>query len=235
MRRVGKVNRAHSESVLPMKIAQLSRVVYLGVVVLALSVATTHADLLYDNSLNQTVNLFNPGTLEVGDEIVMASGGSITNFTFQYYANGLSGSATVELRFYANNGPLVDGAPTPGTLLFDSGPFNGLVNTNGQTLSYNLMSSPVLVPQDFTWSVQFSNFGTGNTGVPIFTPPTLGSDFSDYWENDGTPGSPDWVLKTNAATPMDFAARVQGVPEPGIGALAGLGGVALLGYLRRKR
>jgi MYXO-CTERM domain-containing protein len=112
-----------------------------------------------------------------------------------------------------------------------------ILNTNGATLSYNLMGSPVTVPDSFTWTVTFSgaNIGSGGTaGVPIFTPPTSGGNYLDYWENDGTFASPIWILKTNASVNVDFAARVSGVPEPSIAAFAALGAAGLLFRLRRK-
>lgn len=192
---------------------------------------TVRADLVYANTNNQTSFIQNTLTYETGDEIILAGSSRLaTNFTFQFWSSGISSSTTVEIRFYLNDG--TGGAP--GTMIWDSGADNllaidsGFSTTNGATLSYDMS---VLVPNDFTWTVQFENLGGGTAGVPIFTPPTVGGNYSDYWENNGT----GWLLKTNASTDMSFAATLQAaVPEPSTFALAIVGGIGFL-LARRRR
>ena len=66
----------------------------LGVVVAWTIVATASragADTIYDNSKNDLLTRFNPGNLEVGDEIVLAgSARYLTNFAFEFWAENPS-------------------------------------------------------------------------------------------------------------------------------------------------
>lgn len=206
--------------------------VFLAVGVLAFASAqTSRADLVYADTVNLTPYVLNSSNYIVGDEIILAGTSRLaTNFTFEFWSSGLSSSATVQIRFYLNDG--TGGAP--GTLLWDSGIDTlftispNLLTTNGATLSYD---PEVVVPNQFTWTVQFDNLGGGTAGVPIYTPPNVGGNFSDYWQNDGT----GWLLKTNASTDMSFGASLQAtVPEPSTLALALVGAAGLL-IARRRR
>src|ERR1017187_769762 len=72
---------------------------------------------IYDNSVNDLHTRFNPGTLQVGDEILLAgTARQLTYFSFEYYglANGLdtgsfAGTVQAEVRFYVNNGAPFNG------------------------------------------------------------------------------------------------------------------------------
>jgi hypothetical protein len=195
------------------------------------------ADLVYDNSTTDLNTRFNPGLFEVGDEIILAPGTPrhVTNFIFQYYGVNLSGTENVQIRFYANDGPASYSGPfEPGTLLYDSGLFNfgAYGSTDRNTIAYGGID--VFVPDSFTWTVQFSSLGVGAVaGVDLYSPPTVGQNYPDYWENDGS----GWMLKTNAVVAMDFGARVEAmVPEPSVAALSLLGGaLAIFLGARRRR
>src|SRR5436190_7829196 len=85
------------------------------------------ADPIYRNSTNDLVIRFDPGTYQVGDEILFTNSPMptyITNFSFEYWGtNTLSpsefaGSVQAEVRFYLNNGPLFNGYATPGTMFY---------------------------------------------------------------------------------------------------------------------
>jgi len=127
------------------------------------------------------------------------------------------------MRFYINNGPLFNGYATPGTMFYDSGWFGGFGQTSRSTFDFNtsndLPNAGLFIPtNDVTWSVQFRNLGPGDSaGVDLYSPPTVGGDYPDYWENNG-----GWALKTNTVA-MNFGsvwqASQQPVPEPGTGAL----------------
>src|SRR6266705_6861628 len=95
-----------------------------------------YAGTIYDNSVNDLSTRFNPGSLEVGDEIILSvtdPSRYLQTFSFEYYGTNtagasFSGSVTAQVRFYLNDGPLdpVSGYPTPGTgasILYDSGAF----------------------------------------------------------------------------------------------------------------
>src|SRR5574340_1842514 len=88
------------------------------------------ATTIFDNSVNDLGTRFNPGTLEVGDEILLASTERyLTNFSFEYWgtSSGASFAGPVEarVRFYQNDGAPFNGYATPGSLFYDSGWFSG--------------------------------------------------------------------------------------------------------------
>ncbi|MCX7867415.1 hypothetical protein [Limisphaera sp. VF-2] len=203
------------------------------------------ATLVYDNSSNDLVIRFNPGPAEVGDEILLAPGPErmISTFTFQYWGENFSGDEQIRVRFYANDAFYAshNAFIAPGTLLYDSGPFS-IPATPRQTIVLDYATllagnsgNPVIVPDSFTWSVQFLNVNPGageRAGLDIYDPPTTGWNYTSYWEKDPIQG---WLLKTNQfGIPMNFGARVEAVvPEPNVLAL-GLGG-GLLFLLARSR
>ncbi|NGO40237.1 hypothetical protein G4L39_12655 [Limisphaera ngatamarikiensis] len=202
--------------------------------------------LVYDNSSNDQLVRFNPGTVEVGDEIILASGPErmISLFQFQYWGENFSGDEQIRVRFYANDAFYASHGTfiAPGTILYDSGWFP-IVATPRQTILLDYATllagnsgNPVIVPDSFTWSVQFLNVDSGageRAGLDVYSPPTVGNNYTSYWENDPLNG---WLLKTNQwGIPMDFGAKVYAVvPEPSVLAL-GLGGGLLFVLLRGRR
>src|SRR5436309_13214284 len=107
---------------------------------LSLSAAT-----IYDNSVNDPKIRFQPGTLEVGDEILLAGTERyLTRFDFEYWGTNtaspgnlsFAGSVQARVRFYKNDGPLFNGYPTPGTMFYDSGVFGGFGPTPRSTLVF---------------------------------------------------------------------------------------------------
>jgi hypothetical protein len=190
--------------------------------VLLLSVSAVclpgRADLVYDNSSNDLSVRFNTGTNEVGDEIVLTATNSsryVTNFIFEYYGTGFSGNEQACLRFYRNDGTnSPSGWPVPKTVIYDSG-FFPIGPTPRSTLEFTRENSQlnVFVPDSFTWTVQFTGIDPGETiamGVDLYSPPTVGHSYDDYWDHD----SDGWLLKTNANYPINFAARVQAASRP---------------------
>ncbi len=178
----------------------------------------SRADLVYDNSSGDLSVRFAPGTNEVGDEIVLTTTNSaryVTNFIFEYYGTNFSGNEQARLRFYRNDGTnSPSGPPVPHTMIYDSGYFP-IGATPRSTLEFTRENSQlnVLVPDSFTWSIQFTGIDVGEAigvGVDLYSPPTVGLNYNDYWDN-GTDG---WQLKTNASYAADFAARVQASSQP---------------------
>ncbi len=211
-----------------------------------LTAAAADPEIVYDNTLNDLAFNLDPGAQEVGDEIILdGTARWLSEFSFEYWGANteseteFAGTVEARIRFYLNDGPAipgVDGAFAPGTVIFDSGTFS-IDPTLRSTLNFSNFSSGVDVPLEtplpdaFTWSVQFSGLGlTDTAGVTIYSPPTVGNSFDDYWVNDGA----SWTLQTNVVT-IDFAARVSAVPEPSTLALALVGGLLAIGGGRKMR
>jgi hypothetical protein len=224
----------------------------LAVAVLFTIAAKLNAGVIYNNSVNDLSTRFNPGTTEVGDEILLSTTDPsryLQTFSFEYYgtntANALSfagANVTAQVKFYLNNSPtLFNGYSTPGTVLFDSGAFTITPTPLGRaTLNFSVgLDFPVggifLGPgpggsmlTNMTWSVKFSGMGaTDEVGLDIYSPPVIGGNYSDGWVNNaGT-----WMLQTNTV-PLNFAATATATPEPSALALSVFGGVALFGIRR---
>lgn len=174
------------------------------------------ASVVYDNSLNDLLYRFDPGTKEVGDEIILdGSARWPAQFAFEFWGIGtnngsFTGGVRARLRFYRNDGPLASGYATPGSLLFDSGPFPIPATPRATARFENLQLEALLpltqpLPESFTWTVQFSGLASGDSaGLDLYSPPVVGNNYTDYWEWDGG----DWQLKDNLGVSMDFAARL---------------------------
>jgi len=213
---------------------QLKTILAASVVV---SFGAVHAfgDIVYSNAVNYSGIFLNPGLSEVGDEIILAPGGPRTasTFRFEYYGDGLD-SGTVanqfQIRFY-DNSTLI---PNDLGMFYDS----GLIalptpdNASGRnTLEFDLSSLNLTLPEDFTWSIQFSGIEAGETaGVTIYDPATVGTGYDDYWLRNG---GGNWVLMgTNV--PISFGAAFTAVPEPSTYVLAILGGICGLALVNRR-
>jgi hypothetical protein len=223
-----------------------------GLVALALMVGGTQhlsAATIYNNSVHDLTNRFNPGPFQVGNEITFASTERLlTNFSFEFWGTNtaspgnttFAGSVHAEVRFYLNDGTNFNGYATPGTMFYDSGLFAVTSPTARSTFVFtgqDDFGGGLLIPGDsITWTVQFFGMGgTDSLGLDLYSPPTVGSNFSDYWENQGS----GWALKTNSlSSSMSFGSRFDAtVPEPSSITLSILGGVGLFlvfGRMRRK-
>jgi hypothetical protein len=220
-----------------------------GLVFLALFAGATQqlsAAVIYDNSANDLSLRFNPGTYQVGNEINLAgTERSLTNFSFEFWGTNtaspgnitFAGSVKAEVRFYLNNGPTFNGYATPGTMFYDSGLFAVSTPTARSTFVFNSsdFGGGLFIPgNSLTWTVTFSGMGaTDSVGLDLYSPSTVGSDFSDYWENQGS----GWALRTNSlSSSMTFGSHFEAaVPEPSSITLSILGGVGLFVALRRMR
>lgn len=202
---------------------------------LASATATVQAAVIYFNQgVPQNSSRFNPGTREAGDEITL--GGPVTggvdadhaipdSFNFNMWAQGYTGMPVIQgqVRFYANDGPLIGAAHQPGTLLWDSTIFPIQLQTSGGTpilnptditlynIAFTTDLAGVVLPKSFTWSAQFSDLQGGSAGLLFNTPPLVGNNFTDYWLKNGS-----WSLMGGGGTTWDFDAAMTGVavPEP---------------------
>jgi hypothetical protein len=212
------------------------------------------ATTIFSNTNNDSFIRFNPGLLEVGDQILLASTERyLTNFSFEYWGqnsihmNSFSGNIQARVQFYLNTGPLFNGYASPSATAFYTSPFFSIPTpTDRSVFNFSsaggdfaprglLIPTPGVVGDSMTWSVQFVGMGAGDSvGLDIFSPPTVGQDYPDYWQNNGFG---NWQLMTNSvATTMNFAARLDAtVPEPSVLALSIFGGLSLLVVARRLR
>ena len=220
--------------------------VYLAISVLCFGLAMPlSAATIYDNSTTDLSTRFDPGTSQVGNEIILAGTDRyLTGFSFEYWELNTSGSQVqADVQFYLNNGTLFNGYAMPGsTSFFDSGWFN-VSATARSTEVFSIADGDfgagglfLPVESNMTWTVQFRGMQTGldSAGVDLYGPPTVGSAYGDYWQKTGLN---TWALMNNSAFPSlasDFAA-VMTVPEPSSMALSVLGGMGLLIMVRRFR
>ena len=98
-------------------------------------------------------------------------------------------------------------ARKPGTLLYESGKFNlqdkyNTVSVTGLNLELPEGTNEV------TWSVEFTNLGTGQAGLLLYSPPTIGESYDDFWEKTIN----GWKLKSITES-ANFGARLAGVPD----------------------
>jgi hypothetical protein len=214
-----------------------------AVLFLCSSVRVFCSTAIFANSVNDLGIRFNPGTNQVGDEIILAGTQRyLTRFDFEYWgtntANPNAFSSTVQARvtFYQNNGALYHGYSSPGSIFFQSSWFN-VTPTVRSTIYFwsgtDFPANGLYIPvNDMTWSVQFQGMGaTDSVGVDLYSPPVVGSDYPDYWEIDNG----NWTLLTNSV-PVDFGARFYAdVPEPSSLILSLVGGLGALTLARRLR
>lgn len=203
-----------------------------------------YADPVYNNGVSYTGEYLNPGPNEVGDEIIL--GGTArtpTTFEFEYYGLNFSGNEQFEVRFYLNNGAsLGNNTFLPSTVFYDSGvqtllPPVDPSNRNTYLLDISsITTSDGLLPDRFTWSVQYFGVSGGETvGVSLYNPPVVGISENDYWFNNGS----TWELRTNnvAGTAINFGAilSASAVPEPSTYVLAILGGICGFALVSRRK
>jgi len=177
---------------------------------------------VYDNSVHDLLYRFDPGPLEVGNEIVLAASARYASlFSFEFWGFGpgggtdaFEGDVQARVRFYRNDGPPASGYASPGTVIFDSGAFPIPATPAGRaTLIFDEFQVEAVVPlttplpDSFTWTVQFSGMTTNDSaGVDLYAPPVTGNTYGDYWEHETN----RWALKTNSL-PMEFASRLYAV------------------------
>jgi hypothetical protein len=215
-----------------------------GAVVLLAQNAQSQSVLYNNTSATQNAN-FNPAAnVTFGNEVVLSQGApfdTISQVAFQFDLTGtatFTGNEDVDVTLYENNGPVVQGANSPGSVYWTSGnstlASQGLAGyTTGSTLTYSVPN--VLVAPDLTLAVTFSNLQANDVaGLALYNPVTVGFNYDDAWvETSGV-----WALDKASGTnpPLLFGQTITGtpagVPEPGTIALGVMGAV---GFLARRR
>jgi hypothetical protein len=203
-------------------------------------------ELVFDNTATNAFKEFAYFSIkEHGDEITLGgTARTLTDFLFEYYSDFVAtGDEMARLRIYRNDGERIQLTPTffvnaPGTLLYESPPFQilGKTNPSDPLSGYHdtiLTGLAVDVPRTFTWSIEFQGL-SGAVGdraaLVVRDPPTVGRSFTDYW--DKVTGN--WGLRL-LNVPANFAVRINAVPEPATIAYALLGGLFLAGAWWRSR
>lgn len=207
--------------------------------VVSLSAATqVSGNIVYSNAVTYSGFYLNPGLSEVGDEIILGPGPRLAStFRFEYFANNLqSGGLANEqfrIRFYNNT----TGFPNDVGVFYDSGLVALPVPTDvsgRNTLQFDLSFETIILPNDFTWSIQFSGIDAGAgevAGLSIYDPPNVGNGFDDYWLRNGLG---NWELRGSNGVPISFGAAITAVPEPSTYVLAILGGLCGLALFTRR-
>ena len=184
------------------------------------------SQVLYSDTNTSQNGNFNYFPSEAGNEVSLYGTSPtylITNFLFQFDFTGTgspNGNEKADLRFYAMNGPTIDanlpssaGYPSPGTLLFDSGPFSIGPFTTGTTAIFNqaALNGGVVVPWDFTWTVTFTGLtGSENAGLALYSPATIGTNYNDAWTRSTNTANWGLSVATFGNEPLDFAAIATG-------------------------
>ena len=216
------------------------KLLVLAAVVSAASMTGRADTLVYNNTSNYLGTSYYVANTEFGDQITLSDSTTdryLTKFMFEYTTgHGNSGDEKVWLRFYAMDGP----GGTPGSTLFDSRTVPGyatdipLTSGTAEQVYVDLNDTRILVPNSFTWTVQFSGVAASETvGLIMYAPPTVGTTFDDYWEKSGT----GWVTKRLPPNNYSFGALAYAVavPEPGTLQLGLLAGISALGFLFQRR
>lgn len=177
------------------------------------------AEIIYDNTTHFFTNGVVYSPYEFGDEIFLTNKARIMNtFQFEYYGDFAASSnstATAVVRFYAMNGTVDSGYPTPGTVLFESAPVAIFSGYNSLTLA----GMTVPLSNNVTWTIKFSgslnDYTVGNrAGLLVYSPPTVGTSYNDYWLKFPS----GWHLLTGtmpdgSQAPLSFGARVYAVQD----------------------
>ena len=211
--------------------------------ILAATSTVPAATMVYNNGMNYSGSFLNPGANEVGDEIILGAGPRIAStFQFEYFASYPlvhTPNEQFRIRFYNNDGTDLGGpfnTHLPNSVFYDSGlqTLAPPIDPSGRaTYLFDLTLANIVLPDRFTWSVQFTGVGdqVGETvGVSLYDPPTVGNNFDDFWFNTGS----TWELRATNQ-PINFGAQITAVPEPSTYLLAILGGICGLALLNRRR
>ncbi len=139
---------------------------------------------VYQNSTSPLGFLLIGNNRERGDGVTLAGiNRRVTNITLMIHSNAPAGhAADVRVRFYEGG----DTGPDPGALLWESDVVPQM-NIPFGTAEYDFPVPNVLVPDDFTWTLELANTAVSPpaVGSSFLDPPTLGSSQNWIWDNNG--------------------------------------------------
>ncbi len=194
---------------------------------------TARGEVVFDNTTFSTDKLLvYYGPARYGDEIALAgTAREVTSFTFQYFGDFAEGKEVeAVVRFFDLDGPQYHfggnkETPMPGTILWESDP---LTIDNGARL-VTLSVPHVVVPDVFTWAVEFRGPLRKGGGLVTTGPPTVGAplvddegniltdrvgSYDDFWVQYDTKKPDSWALRSLFLRSADFYARVVAEPSP---------------------
>jgi len=208
---------------------------------LAVLAQSAQSQVLYNNTTgNQGVNFDYAGTTDngfyasaqAGNEVDLAGSAAsylITDVKFQFDFNGIGTPiGSLDLSFYRNDATVqYNGYYTPGTLMFDSGPFSltGFTGPAGSVIEYlpadlGSGTGPGVIPGvgdvvptgQFTVVVTFTGLNSDETGGwGLYSPVTVGGNYGNAWINNGS----GWVLATSSSGPaLEMGLEINGTPVP---------------------
>ena len=169
------------------------------------TVNPAHAQIAYDAGASSGSQYFNPG-VAFGDQIRLSTSESnptITQFKFDYYL-GAGSSGSVNFAIYYNDGANdIPGysSKRPGTFVYNNS-FSlspGYNTINIQNLSLSLATN------SFTWTASFS---TQDAGLILYSSPSIGSNYNDYWENVSGVWKLKQIVSGGVTTTANFGAQV---------------------------
>jgi hypothetical protein len=164
----------------------------------------TVANGAYVVGANTATNFFGPGVLtagentERGDEVVLTAGTTLTEMTFYFITDVLlpTGTENWRVRIYQENGPVVSGKASPGTVLYD-----GTVLASMGWRPQRVVLPNVVVPATFAWTLlagggTVSGTAGNQMGLNFIGPPTGSSGTSDntMWRRNQAASA--WLLQT---------------------------------------
>ena len=192
------------------------------IAVVCWATAAAAQTIVYDNT---ACDAFFDGALisqqlfEFGDQITLAgSERSVTAFSvgMAMIDDGNLSDDTARIRFYVNDGPVIDSQQSPGTILYDSGPIDISAQVGGPPFDLEVFPNVVVPANTFTWTVEFG----GITPVPPPNPqqgflvicqfPTVGSSGDFHWTHAAPPiwttqDAPSFINNLKARVTAEFA------------------------------
>lgn len=211
--------------------------------------AASSAAVIYENSEAFTGQV-TPGIVNgvgIGDIVGFAgTERTLTSVSFEYFLSPTrSGNETAQFNIYALDGGTVDGTTLPSTLLYTSPAFSISTGTTAEGYgTFDIENLAVALPDSVAWTVTFGGLDAGESAgllfhndlSPVGTNPTFldpvttaQEQFSVRRNSDGT-----WDLLNHDGVVDNFSVQFQAVPEPTTWALM-LGGLAMMGFLRRRK
>jgi hypothetical protein len=172
----------------------------------AYSLQAQQKEIIYDNSTTYTGSL-SDFKGEFGDQVDFAGENrTLSSFAIEFFVKYTIADfdETARVRLYANDGEQYSeflDSRRPGTVLYDSGRF--FVNPGFQTRTFDHLD--IDVPDTVTFTIQFSGLDRAEEeyGLLIYTPPTVGNSFDDFWGRSAT----GWTLFDTPDIKDNYSAR----------------------------
>ena len=177
--------------------------------------------------------------VEFGDDIQMAPDiglVGLTQFKFSYFISSRfvpGAGKSMTFRLYALDGA----ASTPGTLLYSTAAIPltaGTANNVDITIALGSEASPLWVPSNIGWTVEFSGLSPREIAGLWAADTTVGSSLNTYFVKTASGWSMEQIA--GGTVPGTFSATVLAVPEPSVTQLGMMGLLMLFGgrFFRRK-